>query len=184
MAIALAAEDPFQVYLPHLEADDEVERSAMRDRAPLEPWVVVQNGEARLDASDVLGVADASRRSRLGSSANQFGRLASTDPFNSTWCDPLGQVVVQSQVWGCISEARESSRSSGARLQCRTSFIRDYLSEKRAHLLLLLILRRYESGSGGSSSKFWHTTAVVRITESLGFDLYLGRANELHQSKF
>lgn len=184
MAIALAAEDPFQVYLPYLEADDEVERSAMRDRAPLEPWVVVQNGEARLDATDVLGVAGASRRSRLGSSANQFGRLASTDPFNSTWCDPLGQVVLQSQVWGCVSEARESSRSSGARLQCRTSFIRDYLSEKRAHLLLLLILRRYESGSGGSSSKFWHTTAVVRITESLGFDLYLGRANELHQSKF
>ncbi len=184
LATGLAAEDPFQAYLPQLDGGDEVEQNAMRDCAPLEPWVVVQDGEARLDATDVLGCAGASRRSRLGRSANQFGKLASTDPFKRTWCDPLGQIVVQSQLWACVSEARESNRQSGSHLRCRTSFIRDYLSAKRAHLLLLLILRRYESSSGGNPSKFWHTTAVVRVTESLGFDLYLGRANELHELEY
>jgi len=184
LATALARVDPFQAYLPQLHAGDEVARNARQDCTALEPWVVIQEREALLDATDVLGVAGATQRSRLGSTANEFGQLASSDPFNRTWCDPLGQIVVQSKVWACFSEGREGCRLSASRLQCRTSFMQDYLSAKHAHLLLLLILRRYEPGSGGSPSKFWHTTAVVRITESLGFDLYPGQANELHQSEF
>lgn len=184
LAAELAAEDPFHAYLPQLNVGDDEEYNASRDCSPLKAWVVIQDREARLDATDVLGCSGASRRSRLSNSANEFGKLASTDPFGRVWCDPLEQIVVQSQVWACASEAQEKNRQSGARLQCKTSFIRDYLTAKQAHLLLLLILRRYESSSGGNPSKFWHTTAVVRVTESLRFDLYAGRANELHKSEF
>ena len=183
-AAALAGEDPFQAYLPQLHAGDEDEHLVTQDRDPLEPWVVIQEGEAQLDATDTLGISGATRRSRLASTVNEFGQLASADPFNRKWCDPRGKIVVRSQVWASSSEARASSRLSGSRLQCKATFIQDYLSAKGVHLLLLVILRRYESGTGGSPSKFWHTTAVVRVTESLGFDLYPGRANELHQSEF
>jgi hypothetical protein len=184
LATALAAEAPFQVYLPHLSAGDEVDHNMMRDRYPLEPWIVINEREALLDVTDSLGSADATSRSRLASTVNEFGQLVSSDPFNCSWCNAQGQTVVRAQVWSSIKEDGERSRESGDSLECRASFIKDYLSAKGCHLLLLLKLQRYEASRGDSPSKFWHTTAVVRVTESLSFDFYPGRANELQESRY
>ena len=91
---------------------------------------------------------------------------------------------MRSEVWAQPTEGREGGHGSGSRLQCRTTLVRDFLSTNASHLLLLVILRRYESGSGGRAPRYWHTTAVVRVTELLDFTLYPGRVNELHESKF
>lgn len=183
LATTLAAMDPFQAYLPLLQRYEDADCGSACSHAPYLPWVVTQELDARLDAADTLGVAEAAHRARLASAANAFGQLASTDPFHRTWSDPPGNVIVRSEVWASHTEGREGGRGSGSRLQCRTTLIRDFLSANASQLLLLVILRRYESGSGSRASRFWHTTAVVRVTESLEFTLHPGRVNELHESK-
>lgn len=182
LATTLAATDPFRAYLPRLQAYEDADRVSARSHAPYKPWVVTPEGEARLDVANTLGVAGAAHRARLASAANAFGQLASTDPFHRTWSNPAGDVVVRSEVWAHRIEGREGGRGSGSRLQCRTTLVRNFLSANASHLLLLVILRRYESGSGSRASRYWHTTAVVRVTESLEFTLYPGRVNELHES--
>ena len=184
LATTLAATDPFQAYLPQLQEHEDGDSSLIRSHAPYQPWVVTPEGGARLDEADTLGVAGAARKARLASTANAFGHLASTDPFHRTWSNPAGEIVVCSEAWAHRSDDREGGRRSGERLQCRTTFVRDILSANASHLLVLVILRRYEAESGSRASRYWHTTAVVRVTESLEFTLYTGPVNELHKSKY
>lgn len=184
LAKALAATDPFQVFLPQLEEYEDADRTSARSHAPYLPWVVTPEGEARLDSADTLGVARAMYRARLASAANAFWQLTYDDPFRRTWSDPIGNVVVRSEVWPNRTEGRQGRCGSGSRLQCRTTLVQDFLSANASHLLLLVVLRRYESGYGSRASQYWHTTAVVRVTESLEFTLYQGQVNELHESKF
>jgi hypothetical protein len=184
LATTLAAMDPFQAYLPRLQAYEDADPGSARAHAPYRSWVVTPGGDARLDVADTLGVAGAAHRARLASAANAFGQLTSTDPFHRTWGNPSGDAVVRSEVWVHHIEGREGGRGSGSRMQCRTTLIRDFLSANASDLLLLVILRRFESGHGSRASRYWHTTAVVRVTESLEFTIYPGRANELHEAKF
>lgn len=184
LAKALATTDPFQAFLPQLQEYEDADRRPARSHAPYLPWVVTPEGEARLDSADTLGVVGAMYRARLASTANAFGQLASADPFRRTWSNPIGNVVVRSEVWAHRTEGSQGRYGSGSRLQCRTTLVQDFLSANASHLLLLVVLRRYESGYGSRASQYWHTTAVVRVTESLEFTLYLGRVNELHESKF
>lgn len=184
LATTLAAEAPSQVYLPHLRAGDEGDPCMKQDRDPLQPWIVINEREALLDVTDVLGAADATSRPRLASSVNEFGQLVSGDPFNRSWCNSQGQAVVRAQAWSSMKEDGERIRESGESLECKASFIRDYLSAKGCHLLLLMKLQRYEASWRDTPAKFWYTTAVVRVTESLSFDFYPGRANELQESRY
>lgn len=184
LATTMAATDPFQAFLPWLQEYEDADRASARSHAPYIPWVVIPEREGRLDAADTLGVAGAVHRTRLASAMNAFGQLYSTDPFHRTWSDPAGNVVVHSEVWANRTEGREGGRGNGSRLQCRTKLVQNLLSANASHLLLLVILRRYESGSGSRASRYWHTMAVVRVTESLEFTLYPGRVNELHEAKF
>jgi hypothetical protein len=116
--------------------------------------------------------------------ANAIGGLNRADPFGRVWTDPSGQVVVRSEAWCQHAEHGDGGRTSGTRLQCRSDFVREFLAVNNAHLLLLIILRRYEAGFGDRPSQFWHTTAVVQVTESMAFTFHPGRANELHKSRF
>ena len=184
LATTLAGTDPFQAYLPQLQVYEDADPGSARSHTPYLPWVVTPAKEARLDGANTLGVVGAMQRDRLASAANAFGNLGSTDPFHRTWSNPAGDVVVRSEVWAHCTDGREGGRGSGSRLQCRTTFVRDFLTANASHLLLLLILRRYEPGSGSRASRYWHTTAVVRVTESLEFTFYRGQVNELHESKF
>lgn len=182
LATTLASADPFQAYLPILETYEDGDLESARSHAPFDPWVVSPDRSARLDAADALGVAGTAQRARLASAINKFAQIDVADPFHRTWIDSVGDVVVRSEVWPQRTNHDEGERGSDSRLQCRTTLIRDLLSARASHLLLLVILRRYEPRSGNDASRFWHTTAVVRVTESLEFDFFLGRVNELHKS--
>lgn len=184
LARKLARTDPFQAYLPQLEVYEDTDSDSARSHAPFLPWVVTPAKEAQLDGADTLGVVGAAQRARLASAANAFGCLSSTDPFHRTWSNSAGDLIVLSEVWAHCTDGREGRRDSGARLQCRTTLVRDLLSANASHLLLLVILRRYEPGSGSRASRYWHTTAVVRVTEALEFTFYGGRVNELHESNY
>lgn len=184
LAAKLARENPFQAYLPRLDGHENADSASARSHAPYLPWVVTPEWDAGLDVADALGVAAAVHRARLSCAVNVFGQLASADPFHRTWSNPAGDTVVRSEVWAQGTDDRDRKRSCGSRLQCHTTLVRDLLSANTSHLLLLVLLRRYEPGFGSRTSRYWHTTAAVRVTESLEVNLYPGRVNEMHESQF
>ncbi len=183
LAESVAAMDPFQAYFPRLQPYEDEGLGSSNRNAPYVPWIVIRDEDARLDEPDVLGVSGATRRGCLSQAANAFGQLQTSDPFSRRWATPSGDVMVRSEMW--IDENRgRDGRTSGSRLLCRAAFVRDYLAASDADLLVLVLLRKYDEGHGDQASRYWHTTAVVRITAELEVAYYPGRANELHESKY
>lgn len=182
IANQLAKQDPFQAFLPRLDIYEDEDSEFARSHAPYTPWVVSQSIEAKLDGADSLGVVGAVQRGRLSKTANTFGQLVQADPFGRQWINPSGNSIVHSEAWCQYADRSDGGRISSTRMQCRSKFIKEFLAANNAHLLILIILRRYESGFGSAPSRFWHTTAVVRVTESLTFTYHHGHVNELHES--
>ncbi|MCC8362629.1 NACHT domain-containing protein [Lysobacter sp. A6] len=180
LAKDVAAMGPFQAYLPQLQTYEDDGTASKRD-APYVPWIVRNEAYSRLDETDALGAAGAVQRPRLSHDATTFGNLRPVDAFGRTWADAAGETVLRADAW---VESDREGKSEGSRLWCRTDFVGAYLEARGADLLWLVLLRRYKEGSGGGPSRFWHTTAVIRLKSSLEVTYYAGRANELDESKF
>lgn len=183
LAESVAAANPFHAHFPRLQPYEDGDANEVQRNAPYLPWVVVWDDDARLDEADSLGVSGAAQRRRLSQAAIDFGQLTPTDTFGRAWVNPSGKELVRSEVWMESSRRRER-RTTGARLLCRASFVRDYLTANDADLLLLVRLRSYDEGFGDERSRFWHTTGVVRVTPSLAISLHPGRTKELHESTY
>lgn len=183
-AKVLASMDPFRAYLPRQEGDDYGDFDSFDHETQAHPWVVISNHDGRLDAADELGVTAAAHRARLSVEVNTSTQLTPRDPFRREWSDPAGKTLVRSEVWATSTDRHTGSREHGTRLLANTEVIRKLLKARACDLLLLLILRRYEERSGSENSKFWHTTAVVRVTPALDFEFYPGRINALHKSRY
>lgn len=182
LAKDLAAQGPFQVYLPQLQAYEDERVASSRD-APYVPWIVRKETYSHLDKTDTLGADGAVQRPRLGHDATTFGNLRSADPFDRTWQNAAGETVLRADVW-IESGRHEESASEGSRLCCRTDFVRAYLDARGADLLWLVRLRRRDGGYGREPTRYWHTTAVIRMKPSLEVSYYPGRANELEELKY
>ncbi|MBX3219220.1 MAG: hypothetical protein KF795_01795 [Labilithrix sp.] len=183
-AARLAEMDAFQAFLPVVDRDYESRGAHRQSYAPYLPWIVQSREEGGFDGADTLGVVGAAHRARLGTRAIDFGQLKMADPFGRYWIDPSGASQVHAQTWCQVADRRDEGRSVGARLLCRTDFVRRYLTAEDADLLLLVILRQTDSGSGGRSTRYWHTTAVIRLTPALDVTFYPGAKNELHKSDY
>ncbi|MBB1602015.1 hypothetical protein A9977_18415 [Variovorax sp. UMC13] len=182
LAEELAAQGPFQAYVPQLQMHEDDGVALNRD-APYLPWIVRKEAYARLDETDVLGADGAMQRPRLSQDVTAFAKLRSVDPFNRTWENTVGETVVRADAW--IESARhEEVASEGSRLWCRTDVVRAYLEARDADLMWLVRLRRHDTGHGRERSRYWHTTAVIRMSASLEVSYTLGRSNEMEESKF
>ncbi|MDE3118797.1 MAG: hypothetical protein KGL03_07255, partial [Nitrospirota bacterium] len=115
---------------------------------------------------------------------NEISSLKALDPFRRTWADPKGRVAARSEAWGRNPAHDKEESISAERLVCRSEFLRDVLLKRRAELLVLAILRRYDKGFGSRDSQYWHTTAVVRIDQSMNFEFYPGAINKPHVMKY
>jgi hypothetical protein len=184
LALQLSQEDPFQAWLPQAESYDGSDEYSRSEKELFEPWIVSPSIEAKLDDTDPLGVNSAVQRSHLTKAVNAIRALKAGDPFKRTWIDAMGRVAVRSEAWGRNRTHEEDEAINAERLVCSSDFLKDVLLERQAELLLLIILRRYEKGFGSQDSQFWHTTAVVRVTQSLDFEYYSSIANKLHVSRF
>lgn len=183
-ALELSKEDPYQAWLPSVEeyADDDEHSSS--EKKPFKPWIVHPSTETRLDETDPLGASCVVRRHHFTKDINAIAMLTTTDPFKRTWMNAKGKVMARSEAWGRNRTHDEDESIAGKRLVCNTEFVKRVLMKENAELLLLVMLRRYDKGYGNHESQFWHTTAVVRITQSLNFKYYAGKVNELHVSKY
>ena len=115
---------------------------------------------------------------------NAIGQLKAPDPFRRAWVDPSGRVAARSEAWGGNPSHDEEEAISAERLVCSSGFLKDVLLKRRADLLVLVILRLYDKAYGSERSKYWHTTAVVRIDRSLDFEFYPGAINKAHVVKY
>lgn len=184
LALQLAQGDPFRAWLPGAEEYDGGDEYSHSEKEPYLPWVVSPSIEAGLDETDPLGVTSAVRRLYFTKTVNAISSLKALDPFRRTWVDPTGRVAARSEAWGRNPAYDEQESITAERLVCSSGFLKDVLRKRRAELLVLVILRRYEKGSGIRDSQYWHTTAVVRIKQSLDFEFYPGAINKLHVMKY
>ncbi|MBC7395552.1 MAG: NACHT domain-containing protein [Variovorax sp.] len=181
LAEELAAQGPFQAYLPQLDIYEDDGMASSRD-APYLPWIVRKEAYAHLDATDALGAAGAVRRSRLSPYVSAFAKLRSVDPFDRTWENAAGETVVRADAW-IESGRNEDGASDGSRLWFRTDVVRAYLEARDADLMWLVRLRRQEGSHGRERSRYWHTTAVIRMSASLEVSYTTGRSNEMEELK-
>lgn len=181
LAKDVAAQGPFQAYLPQLQVYEDTGTASDR-HAPYLPWVVRKEAYAHLDETDALGADGAVQRPRLSQDAITFAKLRSVDPFDRAWETAAGETVLLADAW-IESGRREESASEGSRLRCRTDLVRAYLEAHDADLLWLVRLRRRDGGRGGQPTRYWHTTAAIRLSSTLDVSYYPGRANELDDSK-
>jgi hypothetical protein len=178
LAFELSQEDPFQAWLPRAEEYEGGSERSLPEKEPYKSWIVWPSVEPRLDETDPLGVTSAVRRLRFTKTVNAISSLKSLDPFRRTWVDPTGRVAARSEAWGRNPAHDEEESISAKRLVCSSGFLKDVLLKRRAELLVLVILRRYDKGFGSRNSQYWHTTAVVRIDQSLDFKFYPGAINK------
>ena len=182
LALKLSQEDPFHMWLPQAEQYDSGEEYSRSEKEPYKPWIVLPSmEEARLDKTDVLGVNSVVRRLYFTKDINSMFSLKTLDPFKRIWTDQEGIVNVRSEAWGCNPTHDKEELFGAGRLVCSSNFLKNVLLKKNADLLVLIKLTRYRKGYGNSSNQYWHTTAVIRIRQSLDFDYYPGVANQLWQ---
>lgn len=184
LAVQLAREDPFQAWLPHTEQYDGTEEYCSSAKEPFKPWIVWPSGEARLDETDPLGTNAAVRRLFLTRDINAIWSLTPKDPFRREWSDRDGRVVVRSEAWGRNRAHDEDESVSGQRLICSSVLLKQILVEQQAELVVLVVLRRYNRSAGGGHGQYWHTTAVVRVDQSLNWEFVRGAVNKPHVMKY
>ncbi len=184
LALQLSQQEPFQAWLPRAEEYDGGGEYSRPEREPYKAWIVWRSVEARLDETDPLGVTSAVRRLCLTKAVNAISSLKALDPFSRTWVDPTGRVAVRSEAWGRNPAYDEEKPISAKRIVCSSGFLNDVLLKRRAELMVLVMLRRYDKGFGSRDSQYWHTTAVVRIDQSLDFEFYPGAINKPHVMQY
>lgn len=183
LGLELSREDPFRAWLPRLEEYEDGAEHPRSEKEPYEPWIVWPSPEMRLDETDPLGANSVMRRLYFAKSVNAVGMLKATDPFKRAWTNSAGKVVARSEAWGGNRTHGEAESISGERFVCSADFLQSVLAKKRRELLLLIILRQYDQGFGSRDSQFWHTTAVIRVKQSLKFELFPGVVNRLHETR-
>lgn len=182
LAEKVAALGPFQAYVPQLQVYED-DGAASKSDTPFLPWIVRKEARAHLDETDALGGSSAVQRPRLSQDATAFAKLRSVDPFDRTWENAAGETVVRADAW-IESGRHEEGASEGSRLWCRTDTVRAYLDARDSDLMWLVRLRRHDGGYGSERSRYWHTTAVIRMSASLEVSYTPGRMNELEESKY
>lgn len=182
LALRLSQEDPLRLWLPRVEEMEGEERWRPAKEG-LTPWIVDPGTYERLDVTDPLGAKAAVQRLRFTKGVADVAGLKSKDPFGRTWADRTGRVVAHAEAWAQYRSREEDRTTGGDRLVCCSAFLKEVLAREQAELVMLIILRRYVT-SHNSAGKFWHTTALVHIRQSLEFEYFPGKVNELHVSKY
>jgi hypothetical protein len=178
VALQLSQEDPFRMWLPRADEHNDSGEYSHSEKEHCKPWIVWPDTEAGLDKTDTLGVTAAVQRLYFTKAINAIKSLKPMDPFRRTWGDPTGQVAARSEAWGRNPAHDQQESISAERLVCSSKFLKDILLKQRSDLLVFILLRRYDKGFGRQDDQFWHTTAVVRIKQSLNFEFYPGAINK------
>ena len=176
----LEQDDPFFMWLPMLESDDDEHERIRTEMPEYKPWIVSPSTEGReLDKYDPLSVISVEGRPRFVAKIVDHYSLRPGDPFQRSWLMPKRKLVATTDAWG-FETPSEDGGERGARLVCRAEFISNVLEWEKADLILLIKLRRYQERDGPSrNSKFSHTVAVLCIRKDLKFEYFADPVNQV-----
>ena len=178
----LEEDDAFSIWLPTLNDDDEEHDPSRTEEHEYTPWIVSPPNEGgKLDRYDPLSVISVERRPRFMASITDQYSLSPGDPFQRSWLTPKRKFAATTDAWG-FEIPYEDGGETGARLVCRTEFLRSVIEWKKADLILLIKLSRYEEGDGlNRKSRFSNTVAAVRVRRDLKFEYFAGPMNQVKQ---
>lgn len=180
LAIELSKEDAFEAWLPRMREDGEGNEYLGSKKEPFKSWIVWPSTDTMLDGTDPLGAASVMWRPRFTEAINAIAGIKAPDPFKRIWMNADGRVTARSEAWGRNRVQDEDRSISGQRLVCDPEFLKNVLVKEHTELLVLIILRRYDKGHRDCEARYFHTTAVVLISQSLEFEYYAGKINEPH----
>lgn len=178
----LAKMDPFHASLPFSDPDASDSGSGGYSMTGVE-WIIRPSISTFLDKTDSWGSYSAINRPRFSEKFCSLFSLRPTDRFERSWADAKHDNVALSEAWGCHSH-HEHGSIAGSRLSCSRNLLKRVLKTVDCDLLLLVILRRYEKGYSSEPSRYWHTTAVVRVQRDLKFKFFPGASNKLSDNKY
>ena len=184
LAKRLASEDGFNVWLPQAEAHEDDNESDFDKKPNFLPWIVRSYHEGRLDKTDPLAADSVLKRLHFFQNVASICNLHPIDEFRRAWVDNNGTISARSQAWGRNTRSEDKARDSGYRLTSTPTFLKTILSTLGKELLILVILRHNEKGVGSQESKYWYTTGVLHIKQSLDFVFHLGNENRLFVPKW
>ena len=179
LARKLTQEEPMRAWLPRFHSTEKDSEYVQGRKTEYIPWVVVPTAEVRLDEHDPYGASSAILRPHLAREFTKICSLTRSDSFGRIWKDKRGCVSLRVQAWGRQDKNPEVKSEFGTRLFCSTEILRKILAKTDKELLILIKLERYEKKTYPEKSKFSHTIAVVRITNTLAFEFFEGRINHL-----
>jgi hypothetical protein len=183
VANRLATMEPFQVSLPFFD-DEAPNRSTGRDEQKGVEWILQPSVTTKIDQTDPWGSVSALRRPQFSKEIQSRFSLRPADLFNRDWIDEKNNKVATAEAWGGHSHLEHDNKINGARLLCTRGILSKVLQAENSDLLLLVILRRYDKGYSGDRGKYWHTTAVVRVRQSLTFNYFPGALNKFRKDKY
>lgn len=178
-ATKLASTDAFLAWLPSAESYEDGKEFSHQTEVAAKPWIVYPHVELKLDETDPLAVQTAATRMYFTEEIVNTCHIRIADPFGKNWVNERGEMVAQVDAWG-NDNVRNDHTMNSDRLRCRSGFLQEFLRKEKLQLLILVTLTKYEKGYGLESSKYWHSTAVLRIDESMNIEYYPGLINKLH----
>lgn len=178
--IALSKENPFHVWVPDLDGEEENRFGTQNDHN-LIPWIVSTESYRKLDEFDPYGANISRDRSRIIKKIIEAYKLNSTDQFERYWNDENGEIVLKSEIWRGPKRDRRDEEYSGLRLTSSTKFLKRILRDGNVNLILLIRLQQYVESVGSSSSDFFHSIAIVEINEKLEIKYRKGCNKDISQ---
>jgi hypothetical protein len=184
VAARLAKKDPFRVSLPFFEDSDATRSSSGRDEKKGVEWILRPTTMTKLDQTDPWGPGSALGRPQFSQKIQTQFCLRPTDSFNRGWADGENEKVAGAEAWGSHSHFQHEDTINGERLVCTKEFLKKILNAENCDLLLLVVLQRYDKGYSSERSKYWHTTAIVKVRQNLKYKYFPGASNKLHENMY
>lgn len=180
----LLREPPIIVGFSVLSEEEDESGRTIGGRKEYTPWIVHPSGAARLDEHDPFGTSAANRRPRLSRNYASALKLAAIDRFGREWKGKQGKVLVRAEAWG-RDDNHDSERGPrpGFRVLCSASALRETLRKQDKHLVLVIAIERHQE-SYRRETKYTHSVAVVRISDTLHTEYFKGHINYLHKSRY
>ena len=168
-AADLSKKDPWQLWVPRIENDDDGVGYSRNCDHDLIPWLISNDTHARLDQYDTYGSVVGCERYHIANDIVEGYKLKCSDQFSRFWHDESGKLILKSEAWrGPTTVDGTDEEYSGLRLHCDTNFLGQILSDCELSLILVIRLQRYQKDYR-TSGEFSHSVAVVEINEKLEF---------------
>lgn len=181
LAKKLAREQPMAAWLPHYSEDEDGTDPFRQVKKNYLQWIVTPSISLRLDEHDPYGSPAAADRRRIFGPLSEQLSLSQKDRFGREWTNGRGSVALRAEAWGRKPSDREGRSRSGSRLRCSRATLKSLLANEDRTLVVLIRIERYENGFQ-APSRYWHSLAVVTISQTLSLKYYAGRTNHLHKS--